>query len=505
MAALAGCTGPLPGPTAEITESVATTVAVTSPPPVENTPEPSPTATLTPAPVNHIQVDPSQVQGAILRFWHPWVGQEGEAVRSLVETFNLTNEWNIVIVASSMGSLDGVQTQMDQVLAGESDVPDLVVAFPYQALTWEPQLPLANWQPFIDDDQWGLSPEAIADFYPVFWQHDQAGGRQVGIPALRSAQVLYYNRTWARELELFTPPVSLQQLADQACASAEALRSDATVENDSLGGWIVSANDAALLSMIYTFGGTILNPSAGDGESPYRFHTPASEGAFTFLRELYDGRCAWWPDSAGAEAAFAERGGLFATGSVMGIPYQAAQFRQRNRGDEWTVIPYPTPDLPSAATSIDVYGPSFFLLPTTVERQVAAWLFVRWLLQSEQHAHLVEASASFPLRQGELPLLADFMQQYPAYTAALALLPSARGEPADVSWMPARLALGDAGAQLFRSYFSKDQIPTMLDFLDRTVAELLVGPEASGVFHTPTPTFTPSPTFTRTPWPTAAP
>ncbi len=367
------------------------------------------------------------MQGAILRFWHPWVGQEGEAIRSLVETFNLTNEWNIVIVASSMGSLDGVQTQMEQVLAGQSDVPDLVVAFPYQALSWEPELPLANWQPFIDDDHWGLSSEATADFYPVFWRQDQAGGRQVGIPALRSAQVLYYNSTWARELELFSPPLTSQQLADQACASADALRSDATVENDSFGGWIVSANDAALLSMIYTFGGTILNPSAEAGESPYRFKTPAAEGAFTFMRELYDGKCAWLPESSNAEAAFAERSGLFTTGSVMGIPYQASQFNQHHRGDEWTVIPYPVPDLPGAAPAIDVYGPSFFLLPATVERQVAAWLFVRWLLQPEQHVRLVEASASFPLRQSELPLLTGFLQQYPAYAAALLLLPSALG------------------------------------------------------------------------------
>ncbi len=504
---LSACTVGRPAATA--TAAAATPARPTNAPTATPTPAVPPSATPT---ATQPSLPAASVRGQIIRFWHPWQGAEGQAIAKLVETFNLNNEWGVTVVAEAMEGLDGVQAQMAAV-PQSGETPDVVVGFLHQALNWgttagttngassAAPITLADWQPYLDDPTWGISATQRADFYPAIWEAEVVDGRRLGIPALRSAQVLYYNRTWAAEMEFFNPPADPQQFANQACASAEALRKDETDENDLYGGWIAGANYAASLSWIYSYGGEVVQAEGASAENPYRFNSPQAAESFTFQRDLYDGQCAWFDEATGIELAFAQRKGILASGSVMGIPYQAELMRQAGRGDDWTVIPYPAPA--GVSPALVIYGPSYYLLHASPERELASWLFVRWLSQPEQHVRLVEASGSFPIRQAELVGLEAYRQRYPAYVAALALLPTARPEPALASWDRVRWALNDATTQLFRPYFKVDQVPTMLEYLDKTVAAMLQGPERSGVWDTPTPA--PSATPTRTPWPSASP
>jgi hypothetical protein len=98
------------------------------------------------------------------------------------------------------------------------------------------------------------------------------------------------------------------------------------------------------------------------------------------------------------------------------------------------------------------------------------------------------------LRRSVLDHLATYQRLNPQWAAAVELLSSAQSEPASQSWDTVRWALSDASTQLFRSYFSIDQIPNLLTLLDRTAAELHLGPDLDEVFATPEPaTLTPTP------------
>jgi ABC-type glycerol-3-phosphate transport system substrate-binding protein len=192
---------------------------------------------------------------------------------------------------------------------------------------------------------------------------------------------------------------------------------------------------------------------------------------------------------------------MFASDSVTAIPYQAEAFQAAGNQDEWTVMPFPSPNRKPA---FDVYGPSYILLKSTPERQLASWLFVRWLAASQNQARLAEATGSLPLRTSVFEQLSAYRVRYPAWQAIAQQLSAARGEPKEQSWRVVRWALGDATTQLFRSYFTMDQIPGLIDFLDRTAADLQHGPNIQQLFATNTltplpPTRTPVPTQTPTP------
>lgn len=448
----------------------------------------------TPTAQETLDLTDADLRGTVIHFWHTWGGESAKVIRQLVDNFNLNNRWGIVVVPVMISSYDELDEKMDIALA-QRNSPDLVASYLHQALSWNLPAGLLELDRYVDDPQWGMRADEQADFYPVFWEHDRLAGKRLGIPAQRSGQMIYYNRSWAEELGFETPPSEALDFADQACASSAGLQADEDSLDGNLGGWIIANGDrpdySAMLSWINAFGGRIFQPTATSTRSPYRFDIPAAEEAFTFLRELFDDGCAHFTTGTYPEAEFAARGGLFSTGSVMGLPSQKAAFSQAASQDEWTVIPFPGAD---SRTSISVYGPSFLVIPSSPKEQLAAWVFIKWLVAPENQARLVQASSAFPLRKSVLDHLSTFQDHNPQWAQAVQLLSAAQAEPLEESWGTVRWALSDASTQLFRSYFTIEQLPGLLSLLDQTAAELHMGPDLEEVFATPVPeTVTPTP------------
>src|SRR5688572_6271039 len=81
----------------------------------------------------YADVDPS---GVTVEFWHQHSGARGEELDKIVEEFNETNEWGIVVEASNQGSYDDIFSKVRASLTaggGADLMPDLVVAYQNQA------------------------------------------------------------------------------------------------------------------------------------------------------------------------------------------------------------------------------------------------------------------------------------------------------------------------------------------------------------------------------------
>jgi ABC-type glycerol-3-phosphate transport system substrate-binding protein len=260
-------------------------------------------------------------------------------------------------------------------------------------------------------------------------------------------------------------PQTPDQFQQQACAASRANRQDNSPDNDGTGGWIVSTQYAGMGGWLSAFGARVSEP----GSSQYHFDTQPVQKAFTFLRGLYDQGCAWLAEGEPPEGEFASRLGLFSTGSMLGIPYQKQAFQQANNPDQWTVIPFPSP---SGKAAIEVYGSYYVALPSTPEKQLAAWLLLKWLEAPENQAALIQAGGGFPASASAAQALKSYGTAHPQWAAALDLLPQANPEPARPSWATVRWALSDASTQLFRSYFTVQQVPDLTKLLDKTAADL---------------------------------
>lgn len=489
----------LPKKTASLSPPQAATKTPIS---VTPTPEKSPTLEA------GLKINPQDLAGMEIEFWHLWHGDSGALIQELVQEFNQKNEWGIKVNSEYRGNLDQIAADVDRAIEN-GEVPDVVTGISYQAQHWDEKGDLVDYAQLINNPEWGWTKDEIEDFYEPFQKQKLSNGKWLGVPAQRTGQVLFYNSDWANELGFEQPPESPQAFKEQACAAAQANNLDQDQTNDGSGGWLISTDYPSLLGWIFAFDGEIVSQDAlePDGDV-YLFNTPEMVSTFSYLKDLYDSGCAWHGENQIPDPEFVERRSLFVSGNVTEISNLSEALKKAGNRDRWQALPFPSPE---SRNTFNVYGPDFEIFSSFPERQLAAWLFVKWLLEPEQQIRLVQVTGALPLRKEMFNDLDDYRNKNPQWGQIVDLLENAKPEPTVSSWRVVRWALSDAARQLFLYYFTKDQVPELVKFLDETAHALHLGPEKSGVLNTPTstpsPSFTPTitntpsltPTFTKTP------
>jgi ABC-type glycerol-3-phosphate transport system substrate-binding protein len=302
-----------------------------------------------------------------------------------------------------------------------------------------------------------LDPAEQADFFAAFWDQDVVDGVRLGLPLDRLSQFIFYNQSWARELGFDSPPMTPVDFKTQACAAAAA-------NNDGTGGWIASLDPSTVMSWIMAFGGNGIN----DSRDGYAFNTPQVEAAFEFIKGIFAGGCAWIAESHIPNVEFATRQGLFYSSSVTGVVDQLAVDREHDNMDDWTVIPYPSSE---GEPVIGAFGPSYTILKSSPEQQLAAWAFIKWMSQPENQAQFIEARGSLPVRASVSEYFGEFAVENSQWAAAQDLIRYSQAEPNFGSWSVARWALQDAVLQLISPDFLREDIPLLLEELDAVTSE----------------------------------
>jgi multiple sugar transport system substrate-binding protein len=423
--------------------------------------------TSTPEPLSTIQ--PALLRGQEVQFWHAWKGAQKSTLEALVQEFNETNTWGIQVEPTSFLDLDELWKQIT-IASQSGHAPQIASGYLHQILSLDARQPVVDLSAYVNDPQWGLTPDEQADFFPAFWQADMIENRRVGLPAARAGQVLYYNTSWAQELGFTQAPQTPEEFKEQACAAAKSNQQDGDVQNDGTGGWIISTQPASTLGWLKAFGVPVVDEEL----SGYQFDTSQAEDAVSFLRELYDQGCAWLPESELAATDFADRRGLFMSGSTSDLAYQAQVMAQQKNPDQWTDLPFPSP---SGDPVLPVFGPSNTLLPSTPEAQLAAWLFLKWMAEPEQSARWSAATGTLPLQASAVQKIKDGMNSattgYPVqWSDAIELIPYAQSEPPFASWSKVRWAVLDATTQVFRDYFTIKGVPELVKLLQKTADDL---------------------------------
>jgi multiple sugar transport system substrate-binding protein len=425
---------------------------------------PASTNTPVPTPTSAVLVDPISLKGVNLSFWVPqfedWMpGTASSVIQDLVDEFNRENEWGIKVHTNYFENYEDLYDVIQS--AYQAEVPDLLMGYTFQSTLLDREIrPLVDLDFFINDPVWGLL-EGEQDFYPPFWNGEVVEGKRYAIPFYRLAQVLYYNLTWGQELGFERPPGNIEQFQEQVCAAA----AQVDEKPEGRGGWAVSTGAPSTLSWIYAFGGEIVQ----DSGLVYKFYNPQSLDAFTFVSGLHSQGCAWLDNDRPVGEIFAARNALVVSGSLVSIPFIRTAMIQVGNEDEWTVLAFPAIE---RYPGVVAYGPSLSILETTDEKELAGWLFIRWLVEPQNQARLVQVSGAFPTRSSALEHLADYGNNNPHWVESQKLLENIRSEPADPSWNIVRWVVSDAAAFLFSPFFDAAEVEHLLEELDLTVTEL---------------------------------
>jgi ABC-type glycerol-3-phosphate transport system substrate-binding protein len=420
---------------------------------------PSQNATKTPKPESTVEtgsrlkVNEEALKGLEIAVWTPWYGIESTLFDSFVEEFNSNNSWGIKVKVQSQINFSNLYETVTSSLP-TAEKPDLVIALPEHALEWNADGAVTDLTPYVDDPKYGF---ASSDIPAVFWDQDKSDKTRVAVPAQRTARFLLWNETWASALGFDSSPTAPDDFRQQSCRAQQFMLKDNSAQNDSLGGWIVDTEPTTAYAWLLAFEGGVLEGSN------YRFLTPHNIDAFKFLRELSEKGCAW---QATADidpiTSFANREAIFLTAGLEDLPTVARAFASANNSDTWKVIPFPGTN----QDAMVVYGSSYIVLKSTDAKQLAAWLFVRWLLDNKQDARWVETTHLFPIRTSTLDLLADYQKTHPQWTQAVALLPQGEMQPQLASWRKVKIMLGDGFTHMYRVNLPSGQVAAILAQMD---------------------------------------
>lgn len=422
--------------------------------PTTTKPAPGPTASPSPVPDDYADIDPS---GLVITFWHPWQDERRQLLERFAAEFNSDNPYAITVVLQDHESLGALSSSLIKTIR-QDDHPSAAVAYASQYLAWKAAgTDLLDLTSLITSPSYGLEQKAIEDLYPAVWQADLIEGRRYGMPAEKYGQVIFYNSSWAQQLGFTDPPATTEEFEQQACTAAAA-------NGDGSGGWFANPSAPATLGWLFAFGTGVENPNGG-----YFFNTPQGDDAFRFLAGLYQQGCAWSPGSLYPNDDFANRKGLFYTSSIVGIPYQEQAMAEYGSADRWLVIPFPSS---GGEPAISLYGPSYVLFESTPQEQLAAWLFLRYLLQPDKQFEWVQAAGSFTLQRSLVERFTLLSSISPHWGQAQELMPYARNEPRHASWSTVYGTLADAAAELYQDDLDPLDIPQLLLELQSTADEI---------------------------------
>jgi multiple sugar transport system substrate-binding protein len=398
--------------------------------------------------VSSLQVNEEALRGLNITVWVPWYGLESDLFNTFVNEFNTQNEWGIQVSVENQINFSNMYENVTASLPRD-EKPDLVIALPEHAQEWYADGVVTDLTNYMSDPKFGID---ASDISSVILNQDIAGEARVAFPAQRTAQFLLWNETWAGELGFNSMPASAADFQKQSCGAQKSMLTDAFAENDALGGWLVNTDSMTAYAWMQAFGGGVLE------EGNYRFLTPNNIDAFKFLRELSETSCTWQSTSADPLTAFANREALFITASLTDLSGIARAFASANNTDKWSVMLFPGED----KGVMPVYGSSYVILDTTDEEQLAAWLFVRWLVDNKQDARWVEATHLFPLHTSTLELLGDYEKTHPQWKQAVDLLPQGELQPQLASWRTVKIMLGDGFAHMYRVNTPSGQVAAIL-------------------------------------------
>ena len=351
---------------------------------------PSPTAVkINNPPKTAAEVDAIDLAGkkVTVTYWHNRPQADQDLLQAMLDEFNKSNPYGITAKAEIAGAAyNDVYNKVNAAIqAGQP--PEFSVAYQNQAAFYRAQGAVIDINPFLKSSKYGLSDADLKDYFQAFLDSDanpQYAGERLGFPTQRSMDVIYYNADWLKKLGYDTFPTTWKQFEEIACK--------ATDKAAGKYGWAFQHDASNFAAVVFGQGGLILAP---DGKS-YVFNSQAGVDSTSMLQRMFAQGCAVEvpvSESNGQQNRFGKGDSLFAMGSSSGLPFYADAVANGGKF-KWDIAMPPY----NGKQAINLYGASVSIYKTTPEKELAAWLVIKFLGEKAQTTKWAVQTGYLPVR-----------------------------------------------------------------------------------------------------------
>ncbi|MCW5882528.1 MAG: extracellular solute-binding protein [Anaerolineae bacterium] len=368
-------------------------------------------------------------------FWHIFTANQEQGLKDIIAAFEVQYP-NIKVRPVYKGMYDVTRKATLTGIAADL-VPDMVWSFPYTVSEYAREDVVQPLDPFMQSGKYGLGTPSAGATAPLranidaalldAYKYQDFQGQTLSLPPGVSADVMYYNADWLKQLGYARPPETYDQFME-VCA-----RVKATTPDKWCTGLLPDAS--RFVAFVFSRGGDILT---ADNQPAFR---EKGLDVLRWYRELFDQGYAYQPGQQfGDQADFGLGKTLFAFGTSTGAPFYRRVVTDPATNKErfaWSFAPYPRT---TAQPVVNVFGPSAAILKTTPERSLAAWQFLKFWLSPESSATWGIQSNYYPVNRAsrDTPAMQAYLKDNPVYAQGLDLFQYARSEPTVPGWQAAR-------------------------------------------------------------------
>ena len=376
--------------------------------------------------------------GAQITLWHAFTKVEEQTLLALISKFNTQNEWGITVKPEYGGHYPDLHGKTLAAIAFGSP-PEMTFTYHSRVAEYAQADVIQPLDDYITNEKYGLTEEELKDYFPAFLAGDRYLAFDSDLLSLSPTlemEIMYYNVDMLNEQGYEKPPATWDEF--------KAMCMDATRDTDGDGindifGYAVSPRGSTFVSWVWSLGGELLSK---DSQS-VMFQEQGLE-ALTLLKDLMDSGYAYQAVvEDGDQLDFGQGKVLFIFDSWDGLLPHSAAVEEGTIIEpefEWSIAPFPHE---AAKPIVGMYGPTLCVFKTTPQKQLAGWLFIKWLTEPEQAARWAIAADHFPVRKSaiEKERMKAYFEENPLYEEAFGFLEYGRMEPAIAGWQGIQDAL----------------------------------------------------------------
>jgi ABC-type glycerol-3-phosphate transport system substrate-binding protein len=395
-----------------------------------------------------------------ITFWHGQSGVLGDRLGELITKFNSTHK--VQVSAQFQGTYDQLYQKVVSAIQAGS-VPDMaMVSGPPQTAQYWKAKALTPVQQFVDSAD-GLTKDQLADFVPALLDDNSlpVNGKQtlVSWPFSKSDALLYYNPDI-----LQAAGVSVPKTWDELRAALNTVKSK------------TSATPLSYTPDVYYFFLPYLWSQGGNALSSdltkAAFNSPEGQAALQYQVDLaLTDKTVAVTQGFDWQNPFAQGKVAFAVSTSVSRPF----IEQAMPADKkFKVGMAPLPAGPKGAAT-DLFGNNLVIFANApADHQRGAWIFMKWLTETDQTVAWSLASGYMPLRDSarNAPAFKAAADQDDRVLVALNALKGAHGIPGSPDWQKIQPVLGDA---VTAALLGKSSVKDALATAEKKVNDILAG------------------------------
>src|SRR6267378_5823860 len=334
-----------------------------------------------------------------ITLWHALSGAQQVALDAMVKTYNATNGKGITVTALNQGGYTQLyQKTLGAIQAGA--LPELAHAYESFVADYMKADVVVDLGAYRDSAKNGLAKASQDDIYKSYYDTNtfpQYGNRLLSWPFTKSLAVMYVNNDILKELGKPIP-----KTWDEFEATAVA----------------ATKKDASGKVTRYGFAFNTVAWNGKEGVAVLQMYDRMNKNGSGYSPKSFD----FQSDLATGKLAF-----FFSTTST--VPFM------KDLADKapfsWSIANLPQAATDPAKAKTVQFGANVAVFKSTPEKQLASWLFIKWMSDTDQSALFASTSYYMPVRKtaAESQTLKDYWAKVPQGKQGFDLIQYSTPEP----------------------------------------------------------------------------